>query len=213
MAISWTFWICGGEKHLHPSPLGSNLLPRSLRRRILPRRSSPSKNAPVFLRKIQTFRKLVDETLRRHYKAVKTLTSRGTYFFDYGNAFMRAVFDAGVTEIAKNGVNTYDGFIWPSYVEDIMGPLLFDYGYGPFRWVCLSGDPEDLRKTDQAAMDCIDPDRRPQTGTIGYGFGMPPRTVSWWEPRRGSFIRMRRDAGISPCGSTPWYATGRSAPS
>jgi len=110
----------------------------------------------------KAFRKLVDETLHRHYKAIKTLTSRGTYFFDYGNSFMRAVFDAGVTEIAKNGVNTYDGFIWPSYVEDIMGPLLFDYGYGPFRWVCLSGDPEDLRKTDKAAMDCIDPERRPQ---------------------------------------------------
>ncbi|HCD71829.1 MAG TPA: urocanate hydratase, partial [Thermovirga lienii] len=65
-------------------------------------------------------------------------------------------------EICKNGKDTYDGFIWPSYVEDIMGPVLFDYGYGPFRWVCLSGDPEDLRKTDKAAMECIDPNRRAQ---------------------------------------------------
>jgi urocanate hydratase len=108
------------------------------------------------------FVKLVDESLRRHFELIRTLVERGTYFFDYGNSFMRAVFDAGVTEISKNGEDTHDGFIFPSYVEDIMGPLLFDYGYGPFRWVCLSGDPEDLRKTDSAAMECIDPDRRPQ---------------------------------------------------
>ena len=110
----------------------------------------------------EEFRRLVDISLRKHFSLVKTLVERGTYFFDYGNSFMRAVFDAGVPEICRNGENTYDGFIWPSYVEDIMGPLLFDYGYGPFRWVCLSGDPEDLRKTDRAAMECIDPERRPQ---------------------------------------------------
>ncbi len=106
------------------------------------------------------FIKLVNETLVRHYKAIKALTSKGVYFFDYGNSFMKAIFDAGVQEICKNGVNELDGFIWPSYVEDIMGPVLFDYGYGPFRWVCLSGKDEDLRKTDHAAMSCIDPDRR-----------------------------------------------------
>ncbi len=106
------------------------------------------------------FAQKVDQSLVRHYELVKTLVDRGTYFFDYGNAFMRAVFDAGVTDIAKNGENTMDGFIWPSYVEDIMGPLMFDYGYGPFRWVCLSGREEDLLKTDKAAMECIDPDRR-----------------------------------------------------
>ena len=110
----------------------------------------------------EEFRRLVDISLRKHYEFIKTLVDRGTYFFDYGNSFMRAVFDAGVPEICKNGENTYDGFVWPSYVEDIMGPVLFDYGYGPFRWVCLSGDPEDLRKTDHAAMECIDPDRRSQ---------------------------------------------------
>lgn len=106
------------------------------------------------------FRALVDRTLKKHFELIKALTEKGTYFFDYGNAFMRSVFDAGVKEIAKNGVDTYEGFIFPSYVEDIMGPLLFDYGYGPFRWVCLSRDPEDLRRTDRAAMDCIDPTRR-----------------------------------------------------
>ena len=108
------------------------------------------------------YRTLVDETLKRHFHLIKTLVDRGTYFFDYGNAFLRTVFDAGVTEIAKNGKDTYDGFIFPSYVEDIMGPMLFDYGYGPFRWCCLSRDPEDLRRTDRAAMDCIDPERRQQ---------------------------------------------------
>jgi len=64
--------------------------------------------------------------------------------------------------VSRNGVDEKDGFIYPSYVEDILGPELFDYGYGPFRWVCLSGKPEDLRKTDRAAMECIDPGRRGQ---------------------------------------------------
>ena len=108
------------------------------------------------------FRELVDLSLQRHYRVIARLTERGTYFFDYGNSFMKAVYDAGVKEISRNGVDEKDGFIWPSYVEDIMGPELFDYGYGPFRWVCLSGNPEDLRKTDRAAMACIDPQRRAQ---------------------------------------------------
>ena len=86
---------------------------------------------------------------------------RGTYFFDYGNSFMKAVYDAGNPDIARDG-DPKNGFIFPSYVEDIMGPELFDYGYGPFRWVCLSGKHEDLVKTDQAAMSCIDPNRRGQ---------------------------------------------------
>jgi urocanate hydratase len=103
---------------------------------------------------------MVDTTLRRHYELIKALTERGTYFFDYGNSFLKAVFDAGVNEICKNGKDPIDGFIFQSYVEDIMGPILFDYGYGPFRWVCLSGKAEDLKKTDQAAMECIDPQRR-----------------------------------------------------
>ncbi len=106
------------------------------------------------------FRKLIDKTLVRHYKAIKELTKKGTYFFDYGNSFLKAVYDTGVRDICKNGVNDLDGFIYPSYVEDIMGPILFDYGYGPFRWVCLSGSESDLDKTDKAAMDCIDKDRR-----------------------------------------------------
>ena len=107
------------------------------------------------------FRTLVDESLRRHFHAIRTLVERGTYFFDYGNSFLKAVYDAGNTDIARDG-DPKNGFIFPSYVEDIMGPELFDYGYGPFRWVCLSGKHEDLVKTDQAAMACIDPNRRGQ---------------------------------------------------
>ena len=110
----------------------------------------------------EKFARMVDKSLSDHFKAVKILVDRGTYFFDYGNAFMKAVFDSGVKEIAKNGRDTSEGFIFPSYVEDIMGPMLFDYGYGPFRWVCLSGKPEDLHKTDQAAKSVIDPNRRGQ---------------------------------------------------
>lgn len=109
-----------------------------------------------------TFVDLVNKTLKKHFDLIKELTNRGTYFFDYGNSFMKAIYDAGVKEISKNGVDEKDGFIFPSYVEDILGPELFDYGYGPFRWVCLSGTDEDLEKTDKAAMDCIDPNRRGQ---------------------------------------------------
>jgi urocanate hydratase len=106
------------------------------------------------------FRKRVNASLKTHFNLIRILVDRGSYFFDYGNTFMKSVFDAGVKKICRNGKNPNDGFIFPSYVEDIMGPLLFDYGYGPFRWVCLSGKLEDLDKTDRAAMTCIDPDRR-----------------------------------------------------
>ena len=110
----------------------------------------------------EKFRHLVNQALRRHFEVIKKLVARGTYFFDYGNSFMKAIYDAGIREISRNGTDEKDGFIWPSYVEDIMGPELFDYGYGPFRWVCLSGKHEDLIKTDHAAMECIDVNRRGQ---------------------------------------------------
>jgi urocanate hydratase len=108
------------------------------------------------------FHQLVNKSLHRHFEAIKKLVARKTYFFDYGNSFMKAVYDAGVKEISKNKTDEKDGFIWPSYVEDIMGPELFDYGYGPFRWVCLSGKHDDLIKTDRAALECINPNRRGQ---------------------------------------------------
>lgn len=102
----------------------------------------------------EKFKEKVDESLRKQYELIKIMTERGTKFWDYGNSFLKAVFDAGVDEIAKRG-DPRHGFIFPSYVEDLMGPICFDYGYGPFRWVCLSGKPEDLDKTDQAALKCI----------------------------------------------------------
>lgn len=108
------------------------------------------------------FIELVNKSLRHQYELIKACVAKGTYFFDYGNSFLKAVYDAGVKELSKNGIDDKDGFILPSYVEDIMGPQLFDYGYGPFRWVCLSGKPSDLIETDKAAMSCIDPNRRYQ---------------------------------------------------
>jgi urocanate hydratase len=101
------------------------------------------------------FIELVDQSLAKHFTCIKALTDRGVYFFDYGNSFMKAVYDAGVKGIARNGKDESEGFIWPSYVEDILGPELFDYGYGPFRWVCLSGKQEDLDLTDQVAAEVI----------------------------------------------------------
>ena len=111
---------------------------------------------------IDRFKQLVDESLKEQFKLINIMTKKGTYFWDYGNSFLKAVYDAGVKEIAKNQTNPSEGFIFPSYVEDIMGPICFDYGYGPFRWVCLSGKEEDLDKTDQTAMISINPERRAQ---------------------------------------------------
>ena len=101
------------------------------------------------------FRVLVDKTLRRHYEMICAFHECGTYFFDYGNSFLKAVYDAGVKSVCRNGENDLDGFVYPSYVEDILGPCLFDFGYGPFRWCCLSRNPDDLDKTDAAAAEYI----------------------------------------------------------
>ncbi len=110
----------------------------------------------------QKFRKLVDKSLIHQFELIKEATEKGVKFWDYGNSFMKAVFDAGGREIAKNSRDTSEGFIFPSYVEDLMGPLGFDFGYGPFRWVCLSGKHSDLQKTDKLALESIDPNRRAQ---------------------------------------------------
>ena len=109
----------------------------------------------------QKFEVLVNESLREQYRLIKIMVNRGTKFWDYGNSFLKAVYDAGVKEIAIDE-DPKNGFIFPSYVEHIMGPLCFDYGYGPFRWVCLTLDHSDLIKTDQIALSCIDPNRRTQ---------------------------------------------------
>ena len=95
----------------------------------------------------ELFKEKVQESLRRHAAAINKHTARGTYFFDYGNAFLLEASRAGADVMAENGVD----FKYPSYVQDIMGPMCFDYGFGPFRWVCTSGKPEDLQKTDEIA--------------------------------------------------------------
>ena len=97
------------------------------------------------------FKVEVQETLRRHASAVNKLVENGTYFWDYGNAFLLEASRAGADVMNTDG----DGFRYPSYVEDIMGPMCFDYGFGPFRWVCTSGDPEDLSRTDKIAADVL----------------------------------------------------------
>ncbi|MEO9532172.1 MAG: urocanate hydratase [Crocinitomicaceae bacterium] len=100
----------------------------------------------------ELFKEKVQETLRRHADAVNKHTSKGTYFFDYGNAFLLEASRAGADIMAENGID----FKYPSYVQDIMGPMCFDYGFGPFRWVCASGKPEDLQKTDDIACQVLE---------------------------------------------------------
>ncbi len=99
----------------------------------------------------KNFKEKVQESLRRHVAAINKHTAKGTYFFDYGNAFLLESSRAGADVMAENGID----FKYPSYVQDIMGPMCFDYGFGPFRWVCTSGKPEDLQKTDQIACDVL----------------------------------------------------------
>ena len=102
------------------------------------------------------FKEKVQETLRRHTTAINKHTAKGTYFFDYGNAFLLEASRAGADVMAENGID----FKYPSYVQDIMGPMCFDYGFGPFRWVCTSGNPEDLQKTDTLACDVLEEMRK-----------------------------------------------------
>jgi len=94
----------------------------------------------------------VQKTLRRHAKAINQHTEKGTYFFDYGNAFLLEASRAGADVFAENNID----FKYNSYVQDIMGPMCFDYGFGPFRWVCASGKPEDLIKTDEIACTVLE---------------------------------------------------------
>ena len=100
----------------------------------------------------QLFKEKVQETLRRHTAAINKHTAKGTYFFDYGNAFLLEASRAGADIMAENHID----FRYPSYVQDIMGPMCFDYGFGPFRWVCASGKPEDLAKTDAIACQVLE---------------------------------------------------------
>ena len=98
------------------------------------------------------FKGKVQETIRRHAQAINKHTAKGTYFFDYGNAFLLEASRAGADIMAENGID----FRYQSYVQDIMGPMCFDYGFGPFRWVCTSGNPKDLEKTDRIASEVLE---------------------------------------------------------
>ena len=95
----------------------------------------------------EAFKVKIQESLRRHANSVNQHTAKGTYFFDYGNAFLLEASRAGADVMAENHID----FKYPSYVQDILGPMCFDYGFGPFRWVCASGNPQDLQKTDEIA--------------------------------------------------------------
>jgi len=100
----------------------------------------------------ELFKEKVQESLRRQARAINKHTAKGTYFFDYGNAFLLEASRAGADVMAENNID----FKYPSYVQDIMGPMCFDYGFGPFRWVCTSGKPEDLQKTDNIASQILE---------------------------------------------------------
>lgn len=103
----------------------------------------------------EKFKEEVQKTLRRQAAAINKHTAKGTYFFDYGNAFLLEASRAGADVMAENPTLGRE-FKYPSYVQDIMGPMCFDYGFGPFRWVCTSGNPEDLAKTDKIACDVLE---------------------------------------------------------
>lgn len=109
----------------------------------------------------EEFKEKVQESLRRQVAAINRLTAKGMYFFDYGNAFLLESSRAGADIMGKNGK-----FRYPSYVQDIMGPMFFDYGFGPFRWVCSSGDPKDLATTDRIAIEVLEEIRKTATPDI-----------------------------------------------
>ncbi|AFD09044.1 urocanate hydratase [Solitalea canadensis] len=100
----------------------------------------------------ELFKEKVRESLRRHAASINSHCAKGTYFFDYGNAFLLECSRAGAAVMAENGID----FKYPSYVEDILGPMCFDYGFGPFRWVCTSGNPKDLQTTDRIAREVLE---------------------------------------------------------
>ena len=100
----------------------------------------------------ELFKEKVQQTIKQHAASINNHTKKGTYFFDYGNAFLLEASRAGADVMSEDGIN----FKYPSYVQDIMGPMCFDYGFGPFRWVCTSGDPKDLKKSDEIACDVLE---------------------------------------------------------
>jgi len=118
------------------------------------------------------FKKEVQRSLIRHSNAINKHVAKGTYFFDYGNAFLLEASRAGADIMAEDGIN----FKYPSYVQDILGPMCFDYGFGPFRWVCTSGKSEDLSKTDQIALDVL---KELQRGSSEEIFQQMEDNIKW----------------------------------
>jgi urocanate hydratase len=123
------------------------------------------------------FKKKVQQSLVRQANAINKHTARGTYFFDYGNAFLLEASRAGADVMAADGIH----FRYPSYVQDIMGPMCFDYGFGPFRWVCTSGRPEDLEATDQIAARVLEEmvESAPGEPIIYIGLNQQ-KQIGWW---------------------------------
>src|SRR5690606_14044945 len=113
----------------------------------------PFKQAQILMAQdSDKFKELVQQSLRRHTEAINKHTAKGTYFSDYGTAFLPEASRAGAAVMSADGTS----FGYPSYVQDIMGPMCSEHGVGPFRWVCASGKPEDLRKTDQLAIEVLE---------------------------------------------------------
>ena len=157
------------------------------------------------------FRECVQESLRRQVDAINKLTAKGMYFFDYGNAFLLEASRAGAAVMGEGG-----RFRYPSYVQDIMGPMFFDYGFGPFRWVCTSGLPEDLETTDSLAAEVLEEIRKTAPGgifggswtTTSTGFARPGVTGWSWVRRPASSMPTARAARRSPRPSTVPLPTG-----
>ena len=142
----------------------------------------------------ELFKEKVQESLRRQVAAINKLTDKGMYFFDYGNAFLLESSRAGADIVKPDGK-----FRYPSYVQDIMGPMFFDYGFGPFRWVCSSGDPKDLEISDRIATEVLEeirktatPDIIGQLDDIFIGLKKQERTISCWFSGSYPLCRLRR---------------------
>ena len=143
----------------------------------------------------EKFKEAVRSSLKKTGEAINRHSEKGTYFFDYGNAFLLEASRAGADVLKSNGE-----FRYPSYVQDIMGPMCFDYGFGPFRWVCCSNEPADLEVTDRIAIETLEklikksPDQiKQQMDDNITGLKRQEKTSWWWVRRRGFFMLMPKE--------------------
>jgi urocanate hydratase len=145
----------------------------------------------------EEFKTRVQQSLRRQAVAINRHAAKGTYFFDYGNAFLLEASRAGAEVMAENGID----FRYPSYVQDILGPMCFDYGFGPFRWVCTSGDAKDLQKTDRIAASVMKtimkdaPDSISQQMQDNITWIEEPRVTNWWSDPKPVFSMQTQKVG------------------